>query len=153
MPFFYIHISQGSVATCLRSGGYLNMSLLQIYYWVRQWKKFEIRLIFGEVMSKSLVSCFCWLTVYKGPVVLWRFAVDWCLTAVSTVGRRPLSCQCWDPRDRCAQLCRPAWWRSPPPRTGSVRCSSTTCRPSDKRPSSPSMNASGSSDIDAGTAV
>ena len=34
------------------------MSLLQIYYRVRQWKKFENRLIFGEVMGKSLVSCF-----------------------------------------------------------------------------------------------
>ena len=35
---------------------YLNMSLLQMYYWVRQWKKCGNRLIFGEVMGKSLVS-------------------------------------------------------------------------------------------------
>jgi len=34
------------------------MSLLQIYQWVCQWKNFENRLIFGEVMGKSLVSCF-----------------------------------------------------------------------------------------------
>ena len=34
------------------------MSLLQIYQWVCQWKKFENRLTFGEVMGKSLVSCF-----------------------------------------------------------------------------------------------
>jgi len=37
---------------------YLNTSLLQIYYWVRQWKTFEKRLIFDEVMGKSLVSWF-----------------------------------------------------------------------------------------------
>jgi len=37
---------------------YLNMTLLQIYYRVRQWKKNKNRLIFGEVMGKSLVSCF-----------------------------------------------------------------------------------------------
>ena len=34
------------------------MSLLQIYYRVRQWKKFENRIIVSEVMAKSLVSCF-----------------------------------------------------------------------------------------------
>ena len=34
------------------------MRLLQISYWVRQWKKLENRLIFGVVMGKSLVSCF-----------------------------------------------------------------------------------------------
>ena len=34
------------------------MNLLQIYQWVCQWKNFENRLIFGEVMGKSLVSCF-----------------------------------------------------------------------------------------------
>jgi len=31
---------------------------LQIYQWVNQWKNFENRLTFGEVMGKSLVSCF-----------------------------------------------------------------------------------------------
>jgi len=34
------------------------MSSLQIYQWVCQWKNFENRLTFGEVMGKSLVSCF-----------------------------------------------------------------------------------------------
>ena len=34
------------------------MSSLQIYQWVYQWKNFENRLTFGEVMGKSLVSCF-----------------------------------------------------------------------------------------------
>ena len=45
--------------------GYLNMTLLQIYYWDWQWKDFENRLglIFGEVVSKSLYLIF-WLTVY-----------------------------------------------------------------------------------------
>ena len=46
---------------------YLNMSLLQIYQWVCQWKNFENRLTFGEVMGKSLVSCFFWDTVYITP--------------------------------------------------------------------------------------
>ena len=49
------------------------MRLLQICHWVCQWKNFENRLIFWEVMSKSLVSCFfdshcicwcCWTAVY-----------------------------------------------------------------------------------------
>jgi len=40
------------------------MSSLQIYQWVCQWKNFENRLTFGEVMGKSLVSCFFWDTVY-----------------------------------------------------------------------------------------
>jgi len=31
--------------------------VLQIYPWVCQWKNFENRLAFGEVMSKILVSC------------------------------------------------------------------------------------------------
>ena len=31
---------------------------MQIYQWVYQWKNFENRLTFGEVMGKSLVSCF-----------------------------------------------------------------------------------------------
>jgi len=34
------------------------MSSLQIYQWVCQWNNFENRLTFGEVMGKSLVSCF-----------------------------------------------------------------------------------------------
>jgi len=38
---------------------------LQIYQWVYQWKNFENRLTFGEVMGKSLVSCFFWDTVYN----------------------------------------------------------------------------------------
>jgi len=40
------------------------MSSLQIYQWVCQWKNFENRLTFGEVMGKSSVSCFFWDTVY-----------------------------------------------------------------------------------------
>jgi len=34
------------------------MRLFQIYHWVCQWKNFENRLIFGEVVGQSLVSCF-----------------------------------------------------------------------------------------------
>ena len=47
---------------------YLIMSILHIYHWVCQRKNFENWLTFGEVMGKSLVSCFLthifWLTVY-----------------------------------------------------------------------------------------
>jgi len=56
--FSDIHISQGSVATCLRRGGVFEINLLQIYYRVPQRKKFENRLMFGEVTGKSLVSSF-----------------------------------------------------------------------------------------------
>jgi len=38
--------------------GYLNMSLLQIYQWVCLWKNLDNQLTFGEVMGKSLMSCF-----------------------------------------------------------------------------------------------
>jgi len=37
---------------------YLNKSLLQIYHLVCQRENFKNRLTFGEVMGKSLVSCF-----------------------------------------------------------------------------------------------
>ena len=37
---------------------HVNMSLLQIYRWVCQRKNLENQLVFGEVMDKSLVSCF-----------------------------------------------------------------------------------------------
>jgi len=53
------HISQGSVATHIRCGGIfkhdfvanLPLSLLANFF-------FENRLIFGEIIGKSLVSCF-----------------------------------------------------------------------------------------------
>jgi len=45
---------EGSVTTCLRRGGIVIQE--QIYYRVRE--KNESRLIFGELMGKSLVSCF-----------------------------------------------------------------------------------------------
>jgi len=37
---------------------YLSTNLLQIYYGVHQLKKYENRLIFGEVVGTSLASCF-----------------------------------------------------------------------------------------------
>jgi len=45
------------------------MNSLQIYQWVCQWKNFENRLTFAEVMGKSLVSCFFWDTVY---IFIWN---------------------------------------------------------------------------------
>ena len=55
------------VATYLSCGGYLNMSLLQIYHWVCQRKNCENQLLFGEVMGESLVSCF---SLTHGVVIL-----------------------------------------------------------------------------------
>ena len=59
MPFFDIHISQGSVATCLRRDGVFKQNFVAnelLSPAVK--KKFENRLIFGEVIGNSLVSCF-----------------------------------------------------------------------------------------------
>jgi len=58
MPFFCIHISQGSVATCLKPGGIFKHEFVANLLPSRLLKKFENRLIFSEVMAKSLVSCF-----------------------------------------------------------------------------------------------
>ena len=46
-------------------------------------KKFENRIIFSEVMAKSLVSCFFWLTVYIRHKRLLRYFV-WLQSKVAT---------------------------------------------------------------------
>jgi len=51
MPFSDIHTSQGSVATCLKRGGIFKHESASE-------KKIENRIIVGEVMAESLVSCF-----------------------------------------------------------------------------------------------
>jgi len=60
MPFSDIHISQGSVATCLKRSGIFKhefvANLLQSLI-VKKFRKSD-SLIIGEVMAKSLVSCF-----------------------------------------------------------------------------------------------
>jgi len=56
--FSDIHILQGSAATYLRCGGIFKYDLLQIYPWTSNWRDFQNRLTFGEVMGKSLVYCF-----------------------------------------------------------------------------------------------
>ena len=61
LPFFDIHISQGSVATRLRRGGVSRKFTIESV----SEKKFVNRLIFGDGIGKSLVSCFFWLTVYN----------------------------------------------------------------------------------------
>jgi len=53
-----IHISQGSVATCLKRGGIFKHEFVANLLQGTLLKKFENRIIFGEVMAKSLVSCF-----------------------------------------------------------------------------------------------
>jgi len=58
MPFFCIHISQGSVATCLKRGGIFKHEFVANLLPSRLVKNFENRIIFSEVMAKSLVSCF-----------------------------------------------------------------------------------------------
>jgi len=56
---FDIHISQGSVATCLKRGGIFKHEFVENLLQSTIVKKnFENRIIVGEVMVKSLVSCF-----------------------------------------------------------------------------------------------
>jgi len=58
MPFFCIHISQGSVATCLKRGGIFKQEFVGFTTESASEKKFENRIIVSEVMAKSLVCCF-----------------------------------------------------------------------------------------------
>ena len=58
MPFFCIHISQGSVATRLKRGGIFKHEFVANLLPSRLVKNFENRIIVSEVMAKSLVSCF-----------------------------------------------------------------------------------------------
>jgi len=58
MPFSDIHISQGSVATCLKRGGIFKHEFVANLVPSPPVKNFENRIIDGEVMAKSLVSCF-----------------------------------------------------------------------------------------------
>jgi len=68
-PFFYIHISQGSVATCLKCGGIFKHEFVANLLPSRLMKKFGNRIIVSKVMANSLVSCFFWLTVYKWSTI------------------------------------------------------------------------------------
>ena len=57
--FFCIHISQGSVVTCLKRGGIFKPEFVANLLPSRLVKFFfENRIIVNEVMAKSLVSCF-----------------------------------------------------------------------------------------------
>ena len=58
MPFFCIHISQGDVATCLKLGGIFKHEYMAILLPNLLAKKIENRIIVGEVVAKSLLSCF-----------------------------------------------------------------------------------------------
>ena len=58
MPFLHIHIPQGCVATYLRRGEIFKHPFVANLPLSPSVKKSENRLIFGEVMGKSLVSCF-----------------------------------------------------------------------------------------------
>ena len=58
MPFSDIHISQGSVATCLKRGGIFKHEFVSNLVPSPPVKNFENRIKVGEVMAKSLVSCF-----------------------------------------------------------------------------------------------
>ena len=59
VPFFCIHISRGSVATCLKRGGIFKHEFVANLLPSRLVKNFfENRIIVSEVMAKSLVSCF-----------------------------------------------------------------------------------------------
>jgi len=56
--FSDINISQGSVATPLRCDGICNDLFIANFRMSVTVKNVEHRLIFGEVVDKSLVSCF-----------------------------------------------------------------------------------------------
>ena len=71
--FSDIHLSQGSVATPLRRGGICKHEFVVDWLPSLSLKRFENRLIFGDVMYKSFVSWFFWLTVF----ILSRTA-RWC---------------------------------------------------------------------------
>jgi len=58
MPFSDIHISQSSVATCLKRGGIFKHKFVANLLPSALVKKIENRIIVSEVMAKSLVSCF-----------------------------------------------------------------------------------------------
>jgi len=66
MPFSDIHISQGSVATCLKRGGIFEHKFDANLLPSTLVKNFENRIIVGEVMAKSLVSCFLTHGVHTG---------------------------------------------------------------------------------------
>jgi len=59
-----IDISQGSVATHLGCGVYLNMALLQIYYWAQKWKKIWKSVNIWWSYGQEFGVLFFWLTVY-----------------------------------------------------------------------------------------
>jgi len=65
MTFFCIHISQGSVATCLKRGGIFKHDFVANLLPSRLVKKIENWIIISEVMAKSLVSCFLTHSVYQ----------------------------------------------------------------------------------------
>jgi len=81
--FSDIHIWQGSVATRLRRGGIFKHVCCK-FTTESASEKFENRLIFGEVMGKSLVSCFL-LTHGVYHTLLWRrvYESSSCLPAFS----------------------------------------------------------------------
>ena len=77
MPFFCIHISQGSVATCLKHGGIFKHEFVANLLPSRLVKKFENRIIVSEVMAKSLVSCFLDLDVeYRKHMLNWNLLIE-----------------------------------------------------------------------------
>jgi len=58
MPFSDIHISQGSVATCLKHGGIFKHEFVANLLQSDSEIFLKNLIIIGEVMAKSLVSCF-----------------------------------------------------------------------------------------------
>ena len=66
MPFSDIHISQGSVVTRLGCGGVFIHHFVTNFLVSLTVKNLKNRLIFGEVMGKSFVSCFfeSWCSIF-----------------------------------------------------------------------------------------
>ena len=68
-----IHISQDSLATCLRCGGIFKQEFVANLLPSPTVKTFENRLTFGEVIGKRLVSCFLTHSVDESSSVLaWK---------------------------------------------------------------------------------
>ena len=63
MPFSHIHISQGSVATCLKRGGIFKHEFVANLLQNLLVKKIENRIIVGEVMDSR--------TLNRGTVNRW----------------------------------------------------------------------------------
>ena len=79
-PFSDIHISQGSVATCLKRGGIFEHEFVANLLSSTLVKKIENWIIVGEVMAKSLVSFFLTHGAYSLDCALLYNRLQWIIS-------------------------------------------------------------------------